>query len=105
MSNYPDLDSCLFDLFFIAVSSEVSNFAATEICFVIVTLLAFFLRKSVMSLSLGLSVFSLLLYLASYNSIAVLVISAALFPCVSQRWLELSLLLGAFLQAIVDARS
>ena len=78
MSDYPDLDGRLFNLFLLAVLSEVSNFAATQTCFVIVTLLAFFLRKTVLSLSFGLLVLGLVLYPAGYDNVSILVVSATL---------------------------
>jgi hypothetical protein len=91
LSNHTDLNSRLFDLIFYAVSGEVSCFAATETCFVVVTLLAFFSRESVRSLPADLSVFGLFLYLAGYDSVAILVVLVALLLRVGYYRLEPSL--------------
>ena len=85
MSNHPNLNRRLPYFILRAVSAEVAYFTALETCSIVVTLLAFFLRESVMVLFLGMSVLSLLLYLAGHDGIAILVVSAALFPCVGHR--------------------
>ena len=103
MSNHPNLNSRLFNLFFFAVSSEVSNLAALETCFVIITLLAFFLRETILSLFLGLLVLRFVLYFASYNSVAISVKSSTLSFSVRHVRLEVFLLIISFLKPVVDA--
>ena len=105
MSNYSNLNSRLLNLFFFAVSSEVSNFATLETYFVIITLLAFFLRETVLSLSLGLLVFRFVLYLASYNSVAISVKSSTLPLSVRHVRLEIFLLVVLLLKSVINARS
>jgi hypothetical protein len=83
----------------------VSNFAALEICFVVITPLAFFLRETILSLSLGLLVLRLVLYLAGYDSVSILVKPAALPFYVSYVRLEVLLLVVLFLQPVIDACS
>ena len=83
----------------------MSNFAILEICFVIIALLAFFLRETVLSLSLSFLVFSFILYLASYNSVSILVKPAALSFYVSYVKLEVLLLVVLFLQLVINAYS
>ena len=84
----------------------MSNLATLETC-LIITPLAFFLRKLIVSLFLGVSISSLILYLASYNSVAVSIIfNITRFLYISYRGLEVPLLLvTAFLKPIINARS
>ena len=60
-------------------------FTALETCLAIITLLTFFRRESVIKLSSGflILVLRLILYLTGYDSVAILVEPATLFPCVS----------------------
>ena len=104
MSNYPDLNSCLLSFAYRAVFSKVSNFTILEACLLIVTPLALFFRETIVSLPLGISVLSLLLYLASYNSIFILVVSTPLPFYVSYIRLEVFLLVVPFLKLIINAR-
>ena len=103
MSDYPDLDGRLLDLFFLAVSSKVSNFAILETCFVVIALLAFFLGETILSLSSGFLVLRFVLYLASYNSVAISVESSTLSFSVRHVRLEVFLLIISFLKPVVDA--
>jgi hypothetical protein len=105
LSDYLDLDSRLLNLFFFAVSGKVSNFATLEICFVVVTLLAFFLRETVLFLSLGLLVFRFVLYLTGYNSVAIPIESSALPFCIRQVGSEIFLLIVPFLKSVIDTCS
>ena len=105
MSDYPDLDSRLFDLFFFAVSGEVSNLAALETCFVVITLLAFFLRETILSLSSGFLVLRFVLYFAGHDGISILVKPAALPFHVGHVGSEVLLLVVLFLQSVVNACS
>ena len=95
----------MLNLFLFAVSSKVSNLATLETCFIIVTLLAFFLRETVLSLSLGLPVFRFVLYLAGYNSVSILIKPAALPFHVSYVRSEVLLLVVPFLQPVINACS
>jgi hypothetical protein len=90
-------------LFFLAVSSKMSNFATLETCFVIITLLAFFLRETILSLSLGFLVLKFVLYLASYNGVAISVESSTLPLSVRHIRLEVFLLVVSFLKPVVNA--
>lgn len=103
MSNYLNLNSRLFNLFFLAVSSEMSNFAALETCFIVITLLAFFLRKTILSLFLGFLVLRFVLYLAGYNSVAISIKSSTLPLSVRHIRLEVFLLVVSFLKPVVNA--
>ena len=97
LSDYLDLNGRLLNLFLFAVSSKVSNLATLETCFVVVTLLAFFLGETVLSPSSGLLVFRFVLYLTSYNSVSILVKPTALPFYVSYVRLEVLLLVVLFL--------
>jgi hypothetical protein len=103
LSNYPNLNSRLFNLFFLAVSSKVSNFATLETYFIIITLLAFFLRETILSLSLGFLILRFVLYLASYNSVAISIKSSTLPLSVRHIRLEVFLLIISFLKPVVNA--
>ena len=105
MSNYPDLDGRLFNLFFFAVSSEVSNLAALETCFVVITLLAFFLGETVLSPSSGFLVLRFVLYFAGHDGISILVKPAALPFHVGHVGSEVLLLVVPFPQSVIDACS
>ena len=83
----------------------MSNLAALETCFVVITLLAFFLRETILSLSLGFLVLRFVLYFAGYNSISILVKPAALPFHVGHVRLEVLLLVVLFLQSVIDACS
>ena len=71
---------------------EVSYFAALKTYFLLVTLLAFFLRKAILALSSGVLVL-VFLHLASYNSVSIPILIVALPLYISCRGLECSLLL------------
>ena len=106
LSNYSNLNSCLLTSFTCrAVLGEVSNFTILETCFLIITPLAFFLRETVVFLFLEFLIFSLLLYLASYNSITISVIPSTLSLYVSYVRAEVFLLIVSLLQPVVDACS
>ena len=81
----------------------MSNFAILETCFVVITLLAFFFRETILSLFLGFLVFRFVLYLASYNSVAISVKSFTLPLSVRHIRLEVFLLVVSFLKLVVDA--
>ena len=83
----------------------MSNLAALETCFIVITLLAFFLRETILSLSLGFLVLRFVLYFASYNSVSILVKPAALPFYVSYVRLEVLLLVVLFLQLVINAYS
>ena len=65
----------------------MSLFAALETCFIVVTLLAFFLRKAILAISLGVSV-PIFLHLACHDGVAILVFTVTLLPCVGLGRLE-----------------
>ena len=75
---------------------------ASETCFVVVALLALFLRESIVVLSLGTPIFGFVLYLASYNGVSIIVVPA-LSSYVSYVRLEIFLLVVPFLKSVVDA--
>jgi hypothetical protein len=81
----------------------VSNFATLETCFVVITLLAFFLRETILSLSLVFLILRFVLYLASYNSVAISVKSSTLSFSVRHVRLEVFLLIISFLKPVVNA--
>ena len=63
------------------VFGKVSLFAILETYFVVVTPLAFFLRKTILALSLGVLAL-VFLHLAYYNSVAILIFTMTLLPYV-----------------------
>jgi hypothetical protein len=105
LSNYPDLDGRLFNLFFFAVSGEVSNFAASETCFIVITLLAFFLGETILSLSSGFLVLRFVLYFAGHDGVSILVKPAALPFYVGYVGSEVLLLIVPFPQPVINACS
>ena len=82
----------------------MSFLSTLETCFVVVASLTLFLGKSVVELSLGLLVFSFVLHLASYNSVSIVVVSAALSSRVSHVRLEVFLLVIPLPKSVVNAR-
>jgi hypothetical protein len=81
----------------------VSNFTTSETCFIVIALLAFFLRETILSLSLGFLVLRFVLYLAGYNSVAISIKSSTLPLSVRHIRLEVFLLIISFLKPVVNA--
>jgi hypothetical protein len=81
----------------------VSNFAILETCFIVITLLAFFLRETILSLFLGFFVLKFVLYFTSYNSVAISIKSSTLSFSVRHIRLKVFLLIISFLKPVVNA--
>jgi hypothetical protein len=81
----------------------VSNFAVLKTCFVVIALLAFFLRETLLSLSSVFLVLRFVLYLASYNSVAISIKSSTLPLNVRRIRSEVFLLVVSFPKSVVNA--
>jgi hypothetical protein len=83
----------------------VSNFAILEVCFIIITLLALFLRETILSLSLVFLIFKFVLYLASCNSVAISIKSSTVPLSIRHIKLEVFLLVVLFLNLVINTCS